>query len=88
MDRAHPLLLRPSKSNADKQDKHALRKAFHPQLSLLWRQNPLKTVWDFSDLQPRRGKVSPVQQVGGVNFVAVVSERLHLFAESLPGQTP
>ena len=68
------------KANGKKEEKHKIRQHFHPQLSMLWKQDPLKDHADklkhHEDLAPH--EFSILEQVGDYTFAPLVCSKLHL----------
>lgn len=76
----------PLHGNGSRDEKHAIRRALHPQLSQLWKQIPLKDYTDpanknFLDPDPPSGKTTLVQSWGGFLFVPLVSRRIDVVCQ-------
>jgi hypothetical protein len=69
------------KANRGAKDKHALRRHFHSQLSILWEQAPLSGRKDLLGLEKQCPESSILQTVGGFEFAPLVNEKLNLIAE-------
>jgi len=69
------------KSNGNVEEKHKIRKCFHPQLKELWNQSPLKDCRDWLEVPPRKNKISIIEQIGGFQFAPLVTRRQSLFCE-------
>ena len=68
-------------SNGDKIEKNRIRLLLHPQIQLLWKQEPLSTLW----LKKENSKSGPdnplLKRINGFGFLPVVTSNLHLLAE-------
>lgn len=71
----------PLKSAAGVDDKHYVRKAFHEQLKLLWKQVPLSDSHDLLEDPPKKNRISVISGFENFKFAPLVSERLHLICE-------
>lgn len=71
----------PLKSKANIEEKHALRKYFHPQLKELWNQPPLSGNKPYLNETPKPGEISIIEKVENFNFAPFVTNRLQLIAE-------
>ena len=71
----------PLKAKAGVKEKHELRKAFHEQLKILWKQIPLIDYQDLLETPPKDGKISIIYELDGYKFAPLVNERLHLICE-------
>src|SRR5688572_3882866 len=71
------------KSNASREEKQELRRAFHPQLQTLWKQPPLHLdkVPDLLSRTPGPGNISVIVERGGFAWAPLISSRLLVFAE-------
>ena len=69
------------KANRGPKEKQDLRRNFHTQLNLLWQQPPLEDCHEFKDISPQSGKISLVYNIGGFNFIPLVSKKIHMIAE-------
>ena len=76
----------PLTPNGGVDEKHRLRRHFHPQLRVLWEQLPLKEIRDSG--APLGATVGPevslrtlVRPIGGFRFVPLVNQSLNLIAE-------
>ncbi|MFX0202400.1 MAG: hypothetical protein ACFFCW_40360 [Candidatus Hodarchaeota archaeon] len=72
----------PLKANGTPRDKQMIRRAFHPQLCVLWKQPPLSSVSETllrdSNESPRNGVI---QKVNGFSFAPLICSKHHLVAE-------
>lgn len=68
----------PLGANGSVKEKHALRRAFHPQLAHLWGQLPLREYSQYLSPTPSNGSLSLVFRLGKFDFVPLVSERINL----------
>src|SRR5262249_16408835 len=66
------------KANGRKEDKQAIRRKVHRQLSTLWNQLPLLNHREYLN---EKSPVSIIRPLGGFRFAPLVSERLSLVAE-------
>ena len=66
----------PLKAKGYAKHKHSLRKAFHPQLRELWKQQPLARVK--GDLLNPSHKHSVIKPVGSFRFASLISSRIDL----------
>ena len=71
----------PLKSNRGTEDKQAIRRVFHPQLTRLWTQPPLVDFSDWLKPEPQPGGITLVERIGQFQFVPLVSECIHMVAE-------
>jgi hypothetical protein len=70
-------------SNKGKDEKQALRRSFHSQLSQFWLQNPLRDnryLWDESD-KLYTGEAKIGQTIGSFHFIPLVNEYLYFVAD-------
>ncbi|MHB1382550.1 MAG: hypothetical protein ACYCXJ_10060 [Thermoleophilia bacterium] len=70
----------PLKANGGPNEKHAIRKHFHPQLRQLWEQPPLSNFSSFCEFSSDRTDSSITYQVGKFRFTPLVCTGLHLVA--------
>jgi Holliday junction resolvase RusA-like endonuclease len=68
------------KSNGKPEEKHALRKHFHPQLRQLWNQPPLSNFSSFYESSLDQMESSITYRVGKFRFTPLVCTGLHLVA--------
>jgi hypothetical protein len=69
------------KANRGPQDKQLLRRHFHAQLAVLWKQLPLKERQKLLEKEPGQGKTSIIRNVNGFDFAPLINEQLNLIAE-------
>jgi hypothetical protein len=69
------------KANRGPRDKQLLRRHFHSQLAILWRQVPLNERQELLEKEPGKGKISIIRVVNGFDFAPLVNEQLNLIAE-------
>jgi hypothetical protein len=70
-------------SNKGKDEKQALRRSFHSQLSQFWLQNPLRDsrhLWDESD-KLYKGEAKIGRTIGSFHFIPLVNEYLYFVAD-------
>lgn len=67
----------PLQSNGNAKEKQSLREKFHPQLKMLWHQEPLS---HFSSFYDNPGPESIARQIGRFRFVPLVCQAFHLVA--------
>jgi len=70
----------PLKANRVAADKHKLRQVFHSQLRQLWAQQPLCQFQYLYNERPLAGSLDLVRPVASFQFVALVSECIHMVA--------
>lgn len=69
----------PLASNGRPAEKHAIRRALHPQLADLWQREPLRSIGPDGRHLWQSGAVPTLRfPVGSFNFVPIVSERINL----------
>jgi len=68
----------PLKAAAGVSEKHTLRRDFHEQLRVLWKQVPLSEYSSLLSSPPLEGEVSIIQDPGPYKFAPLVWERLYL----------
>lgn len=66
----------PIKSNGGSKDKHLLRKRFHPQLKMLWNQEPLSHFTGFYESSNAENSIA--RRIGKFNFVPLICQAFHL----------
>ena len=71
----------PLKASAGTDDKHGLRKAFHEQFKVLWKQAPLSDNQDLLEDPPKKNGISIITGFNGYKFAPLVCEKLHLICE-------
>ncbi len=71
----------PLKAAAGVDDKHALRKAFHEQFKVLWKQIPLSDNQGFLEDPPKKNSISVITGFNNYKFAPLVCENLHLICE-------
>lgn len=69
------------RSNGDKDEKHRIRLALHPQLVKLWEQEPLLHNRKYLTKAANSNNLDVVYSVGSHDFPCVVSEKLKTYAE-------
>ncbi|MBI2880770.1 MAG: hypothetical protein HYY21_04230 [Candidatus Tectomicrobia bacterium] len=69
------------KANRGPKDKQLLRRHFHAQLAILWKQVPLNERRKLLEKRPAKGHVSIIQAVNGFDFAPLINEQLNLIAE-------
>lgn len=71
----------PLKAAAGVKDKHHLRKAFHKQFRVLWKQVPLSDHQDLLEYPPKKNAISIIAGFDDFKFAPLVCEKLHLICE-------
>jgi len=71
----------PLKASGGVNDKHALRKAFHDQFKVLWKQVPLSDRPDLLEDPPKKKNISIIASFDDFKFAPLVCEKLHLVCE-------
>ena len=71
----------PLKAAAGVNDKHELRKAFHDQFKVLWKQVPLVDNLDLLEDPPKKNRISIITGFDDFKFAPLVCEKLHLICE-------
>lgn len=70
----------PLKSNGSVKHKQEIRRIFHPQLKLLWSQQPLSGFNEFLQENPAK-EISILQKIGQFVYAPLVNDELKLIAE-------
>lgn len=65
------------KANGNKDHKHEIRKAFHPQLNVLWNQPPLNSYRQYLDPS---NQLSIIRNSGLFQFAPLITEKFNLVA--------
>jgi hypothetical protein len=71
----------PLKASGGVDDKHGLRKAFHEQLKVLWKQIPLTDHLDLLADPPKKNGISVITGFDALKFAPLVCQKLHLICE-------
>lgn len=71
----------PLKAAAGVNDKHELRKPFHEQFKVLWKQIPLSDNKDLLEDPPKKNRISVIADFDNFKFAPLVCEKLHLICE-------
>ena len=71
----------PLKAAAGVNEKHELRKTFHEQFKVLWKQIPLSDNLDLLENPPKKNRISIITDFDDYQFAPLVCERLHLICE-------
>ncbi len=71
----------PLKVNAGVDGKHQLRKAFHEQFKVLWKQVPLSDSQDLLEDPPIKNRISVITGFNTYKFAPLVCKKLHLICE-------
>lgn len=71
----------PLKAAAGIDDKHQLRKAFHGQFKVLWKQVPLSDSQDLLEDPAKKNGLSVITGFNSYKFAPLVCEKLHLICE-------
>ena len=71
----------PLKSNGSRRQKQEIRRVFHPQLKLLWSQQPLKGFDECLQENPAKGKTSILQRIGPFVYAPLVNDKMKVIAE-------
>jgi hypothetical protein len=69
------------RANGSREDKQELRRAFHPQLQVLWEQLPLSTSAPHLLKPSNDSKTGVIKEIGAFHFAPLVCKRYHLVAE-------
>ncbi len=71
----------PLKSAGGVKHKHDIRKAFHEQFEILWKQNPLSSHQKLLADPPKKRDISIITGFSNFRFAPLVCEKLHLVCE-------
>lgn len=71
----------PLKAASRVDDKHELRKVFHEQFKVLWKQIPLSDHQDLLEGPPKKNSISVITGFDSYQFAPLVCEKLHLICE-------
>ncbi|MBW1715980.1 MAG: hypothetical protein JRJ77_09175 [Deltaproteobacteria bacterium] len=71
----------PLKSRGSAKQKQEIRRVFHPQLKLLWSQQPLNGFNEFLQENPDKGKTSILQKIGQFVYAPLINDKLKVIAE-------
>lgn len=71
----------PLKSRGSAKQKQEIRRVFHPQLKLLWSQQPLNGFNEFLQENPAKGKTSILQKIGQFVYAPLINDKLKVIAE-------